>query len=260
MIQSSDFHIIVFCILVVKRLSCLELAQRITIELNKLSERGVNSKKMTDNEPNPNSPLVHSWRGVYPLESFPNVFAIGLGGLAKCGKTTVGAEVMARIKRDGARPPTMRGSFSARMKQVTAVMVDQESSLNDQDDKQAQLYGGSDWTVRDFLLAFGTGLVREQIGSDFWVDIVAKQMTELTEPTILVFDDMRFPNEVGLIKPLGVAIIIERPGVEKTFIHSSENPESLGIEAIVINDSTPEAAADKVLAIARDHDRWPASR
>ena len=204
-------------------------------------------------------PLIPSWQGVYPPQDFPNVFAIGLGGLAQCGKTTVGTEVINQIRRDPNGPPVARGSFSARIKQVAAALVGNDSSFNDQEDKQAQLYGGSDWTVRDFLMAFGTDLVREQIGPDFWVDIAAKQMTEIDQPTVLVFDDMRFPNEVGLIQALGITIMIERPGVEKVFVHASENPESLGIETVVINDSTPEAAADKVLAIARAHDRWPAS-
>lgn len=203
-------------------------------------------------------PLVPSWQGSYPPQDFPNVFAIGLGGLAQCGKTTVGTEVINQIAADPGGPTVARGSFSARIKQVVAAMVGQESTFNDQEDKQARLYGASDWTVRDFLMAFGTGLVRDQIGADFWVDVVAKQMTEISRPTVLVFDDMRFPNEVGLIRSLGVTIMIERPGVEKVFSHASENPESLGVETTVINDSTPEAAAAKVLAIARAHDRWPA--
>lgn len=212
---------------------------------------------MTDESTSNQAPLVRSWGGVYPPQDFPNVFAIGLGGLAQCGKTTVGAEVISQIEADPAGPPVAKGSFSARIKQTMATMVGADSSFNDQEDKQAKLYGASDWSVRDFLMAFGTGLVREKVGPDFWVDVVAKQMTEISRPTVLVFDDMRFPNEVGLIGSLGVTIMIERPGVEKVFSHASEKPETLGVETVVINDSTPQEAAAKVIAIAQNHQRWP---
>lgn len=164
---------------------------------------------------------------------------------------------MEQLRAEHGGPTIAKGSFSARIKQVVATLVGKDASFNDQQDKQARLYGAADWSVRDFLMAFGTGLIRDQLGADFWVDIVAKQMTAIDQPTVLVFDDMRFPNEVGLIKSLGVAIMIERPGVEKVFSHASENPESLGVKTTVLNDSTPQAAAAKVIAIAKNHDNWP---
>lgn len=203
--------------------------------------------------------LVPSWRGSYPPERFPNVFVIGLAGLAHAGKTTIAEALLEQLAADPAAPPAHRLPYTGRMKAVVSAMVGQDVPFHQQEIKSAKLYGDGDWSVRDFIIAFGTELVRKRLSENFWVDVMANQLAGFDQPAVVVIDDVRFQNEADLANALGLTVLLRRPGVSKTFDHSSEQPEQLGISQVVDNDGQPEAVATKVLALARNHDRWLAA-
>ena len=200
--------------------------------------------------------LVPSWHGVYPREMFENAFVIGLAGFAGAGKTTIAEEIINEVKQDQPSMPVLRLSFASRLKEVLATLVGENMTFTRPEDKTALLYAGSDWRVRDFLTTFATEFVRDQIGADFWVDVMAKNLVELEQPTIVIIDDLRFPNELKLVQSLGEAILIERAGNKNTIQHRSEEPEKLTIESRIENNDTPSKAAQAILEIAQKDQDW----
>lgn len=210
------------------------------------------------NEEPSNDALIPAWRGVYPKENFGHVFVIGLAGFAHSGKTTVAETILEELRREAPTLTTAKLSFATRIKEVLSALVGRDLPLLTPESKEAQVYGDSDWSVRDFMLNFGTGYVRKLIGDSFWLDIVAQQLSQLPAKTVAIIDDVRFPKEVDLVKSMGLVVLIERPGVERTIEHVSERAEELAVDATVKNDSTPEQAAEAVLRLVRGHPDWPA--
>ena len=207
--------------------------------------------------------LIPSWRGVYPREDFRHVFVIGLAGFAGSGKTTVAEQIVSDLNRDKEMPAGLRLPFAQRLKRVLAALVDKEEmSFEKPEEKIARLYGDSDWDVRRFFTTFATEFCRDQIGSDLWVDVVANRIHHLTEPTVVVIDDLRFPNEFGLVQALGMAALLRRPGVGRTIEHSSEEPDKLAIETVINNElnMTPRQIGRAILDRAQQHEFWPPAK
>ena len=200
--------------------------------------------------------LVPSWHGVYPREMFENAFVIGLAGFAGAGKTTIAEQIINELKQDNPSLPVLRLSFASRLKEVLATLVGENMTFTRPEDKTALLYAGSDWRVRDFLTTFATEFVRDQIGADFWVDVMAKNLVELEQPTVVIIDDLRFPNELKLVQSLGEAILIKRTGNKNTIQHRSEEPEKLTIETHIKNNDSPQRAAWAILEIAQKDQHW----
>ena len=201
--------------------------------------------------------LMPSWHGVYPKEMFENAFVIGLAGLAGSGKTTISEQIMNELKQDSPSIAILSLSFSGRLKEVLAALIGEDMSFEAQEEKAALLYAGGNWTARDFLLAFGTEFIRDQIGADFWVDVIAKKLAQLECPTIVLIDSLRYPNELKLIQSLGVAVLIKRAGIDKVIKHRSEEPDKLAIKLVINNDDTPRRAAQEILKIVQQRKDWP---
>ena len=204
--------------------------------------------------------LIPSWHGVYPREDFKHVFAIGLAGFAGSGKTTTAEQIISDLNHDKAMPGGLRLAFARPLKRVLAALVgDDEMSFDKPEEKMARLYGGSDWDVRKFLTIFATEFCRDQIGGDLWVDLAANQIHHLTEPTVVIIDDLRFPNEFRLVQALGTAVLLRRPGIGGTIKHRSEEPDKLAIETVIDidQDMTPCQVAQAILEIAQKHEFWP---
>ena len=204
--------------------------------------------------------LIASWRGVYPREDFSHVFVIGLAGFAGSGKTTVAERIIDDCNHDEEMPAGLRLSFAQRLKKVLAALVgDEAMSFDEPQQKLARLYGDSDWDVRKFFTTFATEFCRDQIGADLWVDIIAGRLNRLREPTVVVIDDLRYPNEFGLVKALGQAVLLRRQGVGRTIKHSSEEPNKLAIETIIDieRNMTPPQVGRIILELVQKHEFWP---
>ena len=197
-----------------------------------------------------NSGLVRGFGDQYDPADFGNVFVVGLAGLRGSGKSTVAALLCEELLGEGF--DAVQISFAGRINDMVNTLVG--SSQWEKDDL---LYGDSDWDVRQFLMQFGTEFVRDNLGKNFWVDVVAQQIFE-QESSVVVIDDMRFLNEYIFIQALGVGVLIERDGVGSYFgIHRSEMPDTLGISDVVSNNSSVSDAVRAVRDIVRRNQRCP---
>lgn len=104
--------------------------------------------------------------------------------------------------------------------------------------------------VRHVLQRLGTEAGRGVLGEDIWVDYARDRIADaLYRGAKVVCTDVRFPNEVDLIRDLGGLVVrIDRPGVV-----GSEHASEQGIakpDQIVTNDGSIEALHAAVLALA----------
>ena len=193
--------------------------------------------------------FVREFGGKYTAADFGGVFVIGFAGLRGSGKSTVAQAFCEELCSEGVAVTQM--AFADRLKDVVTVLVG-----SDQWEKEDVLYGGSDWDVREFLMRFATEFVRDTLGEDFWVDVVAQRVLECGSP-VVVIDDMRFPNEYAFVRALGIGVLIERGVASKEYegVHRSEMPDALGITGVVLNDGSVSDAVHGVRKIVSRHPR-----
>jgi energy-coupling factor transporter ATP-binding protein EcfA2 len=109
-------------------------------------------------------------------------------------------------------------------------------------------------TGRYLLQTLGTDWGRENVDPDIWAYLASLRIAETLERGVdVVIDDMRFPNEVEVVKRLGgVLIRIDRPDlVVHTDPHVSESHwVAFKPDLVLVNDGSPEdLLADYTLAI-----------
>ena len=202
--------------------------------------------------------LIRSWNGDYTGKEFDGVFILGLAGLRGSGKTAVADAVVKSERVKVSRPVGRRMSFARHLKDVLRTLADSKEDV----EKDACLYEESAFTGRDFLTLFGAEFVRDRIGENFWVDVLTKRILDLSRfynlrATLVVIDDVRYPNEYALVKALGVCVLLERDGTESARgAHSSEEPEKLGVPDVVQNNGSIDDTVSQVLAVVKKHPRW----
>ena len=153
---------------------------------------------------------------------------IGITGRKYHGKDTLGKHLISLgyIQMEFAKP----------LKQALQSMFEFDDD---------QLYGDNKETIdpfwkaspRAFMQFFGTDLMRNKlselipwIGKDVWVQIIKRKIMKIWETNPnqkIVFTDIRFPNELDLIKQLGGKTIRVKRDIEKSIgdfvaIHESE--------------------------------------
>lgn len=94
--------------------------------------------------------------------------------------------------------------------------------------------------VRRLLQRIGTEAGRDILGQDVWVNIGRDRALSCGKS--VVFTDVRFPNEVAMIRELGGQIVrIYRPGVGPANGHSSETLiDSIEADATIHNSGSQE--------------------
>ena len=193
--------------------------------------------------------LVRGFGGQYGTADFGDVFVVGFAGLRGSGKSAVAGVLCEELRGEGV--DVLRISFAGRLKDVVAALVGSRVW-----EKEDVLYGGGDWDVREFLMRFATEFVRDNLGEHFWVDVVAQRVLD-RKPSVVVIDDMRFPNEYAFVQELGVGVLIERAvaGKEYEGVHRSEMPGVLGIPDVVSNDGSVSDTVRRVRAVVSRHSR-----
>jgi len=75
-------------------------------------------------------------------------------------------------------------------------------------------------TIRELLQYLGTDIGRDLIDENMWVDLAIK-----TRPELTIFTDVRFPNEIHIIRKAGGKILyIDRPQISlQDNLHASES-------------------------------------
>lgn len=98
--------------------------------------------------------------------------------------------------------------------------------------------------IRELLQRLGTEAGRDVLGEDIWLRILSEKIDEyagLANYNVVV-TDVRFPNEVDLIKRYGGSIVwVHRPGVEPLNAHASEALDFGKVsDVMLLNDGTLE--------------------
>lgn len=121
--------------------------------------------------------------------------------------------------------------------------------------------------VRRLLQVLGTEVGRQLLGENIWVEAAKKKILEEAEAgRDVVITGIRYANELRMVEYLGsttfdpgyvgTTVWVDRPGLESTGEHSSEN--SIGLkdfEYVFDNDGTLEelpGKADELLEVIRN--------
>jgi hypothetical protein len=92
-------------------------------------------------------------------------------------------------------------------------------------------------TVRRFLQRLGTEGVRDHLGADTWVRLTEQRIAASDAPAI-VLTDVRYPNEVDLVRRLGgLWVWIERPGANAAAGHVSEEALRAEDADVIVHNS-----------------------
>lgn len=167
---------------------------------------------------------------------------IGFSGPAGAGKSTA-AEVL--VQRHG----FTRLRFAAPLKNMLRAILPG-------DDINEWIEGALKETVhpllgctpRHAMQTLGTEWGRQCIGPDLWVNLARENILHC--PGDVVFDDVRFKNEVDLIHEFGGIVIEIRP---KFITHKMNHISEAGVEADkwVYNDGSIEDMARKLGPLAK---------
>ncbi len=89
-----------------------------------------------------------------------------------------------------------------------------------------ELYVNKTQQSRQLMQKIGTGIIRNQIYKDFFVDIMAKKIRQ--EVDNICIDDLRFQNEIDLIIHFkGLIVKITRPEIQLDSILSAHESEQI---------------------------------
>ena len=139
---------------------------------------------------------------------------IGIGGIKRSGKSTLGAY----LTRAAARRSWVveEISFAQPIKYMLQELFKYEvpySTFIDDDRKQdkVEIVPGVYMTVRELLQQVGTDCFRDHIHRDFWV---ARGMHKIkaSPADIVIVPDVRFANELVPLKEAGHTIFVEKLG------------------------------------------------
>lgn len=174
---------------------------------------------------------------------------IAFSGLPRCGKDTAADWLCMH--------GYARRKFAEPLKQAAAVLLNREFWEMDGDggfDRDAVL---PEWgfSTRDFLQRFGTEVMRDNFGADFWLKHMSKRIAGLDR---VVITDCRFENEAALVRSLGGIVVgIYRPGLA-----ASDHVSDAGVvvDCVVTNDGTLPEFAEKIGKLMLAHHATVKSR
>lgn len=131
---------------------------------------------------------------------------IGICGLAGAGKDTIGDILVKNL------PNWQKMSFASHLKDVASLLfgfnrkmlageTPEDRAIREQPDKFWSEKMGKDFTPRYALQFLGTNLLRNQLHQNIWVDCLERKILESNEN--IVITDVRFPNEIDMIRNIG---------------------------------------------------------
>lgn len=188
---------------------------------------------------------------------------IGISGKAQSGKDTVGS-MIAYLKR--ANDPTFQDYksvsyvskegcynwlwkhryFALPLKEcLCSILNCAIEDLNDQHFKTILLPWLNNWSVRDLLQKFGTG-IRQTVDEDFWVKSLFKDYNPDFENWIIT--DVRFKSEAKAIKDKGgILIRVNKPSAGAgSHISEIDLDDYDGFDLIIENTGSLEDLYNKV--------------
>lgn len=174
-----------------------------------------------------------------PMGSGAGGMILGMAGLARSGKDTAAAHLIAAHGYE-------RRAFADPIRSALYAL-DPNVHVHGRTMRLAAFVDVVGWDrakqapdVRRLLQRLGTEVAREQWGERFWVQ---RATHDLTPGDRVVFTDVRFPNEADAIRALGGLVIkITRPGAgldASTATHPSEALD-FPVDVHIANDGTLE--------------------
>lgn len=159
---------------------------------------------------------------------------VGLCGPMRCGKTTAAEYLQTGYAFKRRR---FAGPLKDMLRSLGLTDEEVDGSLKEE---PCALLGGK--TPRHAMQTLGTEWGRDLIDSGLWTRAWKKSLPQGFD---VVVDDVRFPNEVALIKELGgVVVRIERKGTGIVAGHISE-AHALPADAVIKNDGSIEELHDQ---------------
>lgn len=152
---------------------------------------------------------------------------IGICGLAGAGKDTIGDIIVDNL------PNWEKMSFASHLKDVTSLLfgfdrkmlageTSEDRTIREQPDKFWSEKMGKDFTPRYALQFLGTNLLRNQLHENIWVDCLEKKILESDKNVVIT--DVRFPNEIDMIRNIGGEIWrVERGNIPMWYHICDEN-------------------------------------
>lgn len=146
---------------------------------------------------------------------------IGITGSQGNGKDSIGDILVNNL------PNWEKMSFASHLKDVVSLLfgfdrkmlageTPEDRAIREQPDKFWSEKMGKDFTPRYALQYLGTNLLRNQLHSNIWVDCLERKILESDKN--IVITDVRFPNEIDMIKSIGGEIWrVERPELPTWF-------------------------------------------
>lgn len=149
---------------------------------------------------------------------------IGITGYAGSGKDTVATMLWQQL-RSGfvAQDKAQLMSFAAPIRQMLLALGVPWDYMTDRQLKE-QPVPGLGKSYRQLGQTLGTEWGRVATGDpDFWVRVAERQVSRLDSGTLVLFTDVRFPNEADFIHAYsGLLIHVDRPGIQPVRDHESE--------------------------------------
>jgi len=148
---------------------------------------------------------------------------IGLGGKAASGKTTASNFL---INQKNFVPIKLAGPLKSMLSKLIELQGGDvpEWIEGARKEETCPYLGGK--TPRLAMQTLGTEWGRNNMGSDFWVDIAANRIKiAMNKGCNVVVDDVRFPNELAMVRQLGGRLLYLRRDEAaqiETYGHASE--------------------------------------
>lgn len=151
---------------------------------------------------------------------------IGICGLKGAGKDTIGDII---CKNDDS---FVKMSFADTLKDITAILMGWDRKLLQGDTIESREWRekaddywsdkfGKMITPRIILQELGTNVLRNQFLQSIWVDSLQKKLMEMDKNVVIT--DVRFPNEIDMIKELGGTIYRVERGELPKWYHELNN-------------------------------------
>jgi len=181
---------------------------------------------------------------------------IGICGFIGSGKDTV-ADIL--INEKG----FVKLSFASALKDAVSIVFGWDRTMLEGASSESRLWREQvdEWwsqrlniphlTPRWILQHWGTDILRDKFHEDIWLASLERKIMNSNYQKIVI-TDCRFPNEIALLKKLGVKMVkIKRPSlVSSQSIHSSETSWiNTEFDFIVENDSSLDDLREKVLSL-----------
>lgn len=145
---------------------------------------------------------------------------IGISGSAGSGKDTIGDYL---VKNYGWE----KMSFASALKDITSILfgwdrvmlageTPENRKLREEKDEYWSKVFNDTITPRRMLQILGTNILRHHLGENIWVDVLKRKL--INSDKNVVITDVRFPNEIDMIRNLGGKMIrVERGNLPSWF-------------------------------------------